>query len=209
MAQEIGTKGLMETWASGGTVTAPSVAKVDAGWQFEEQPPHEYMNWVHNSIQKKVNYLMRSGIPEWDTATPYQIGDVVQWDGFIWTAVAANTGSTPAEANTNWNSNLLDDRYYRKDEWSIAVGTSGYQTLPSGLIIQWSNVTTSAGTASVTFPIAFPSAVFSVVGVHTGTGGAMFVVNSRTTTGFTAIITQELGAISNTNYTGAWIALGV
>lgn len=41
---------------------------------------------------------------------------------------------------------------------------SGYQKLPSGLIIQWGTATIiSGGTVTATFPIAFPNAVYQVV----------------------------------------------
>lgn len=48
--------------------------------------------------------------------------------------------------------------------------TSGYQKLPSGLIIQWgSGQVATATTLTVTLPIAFPTAFFQVVSSHTGT----------------------------------------
>ena len=52
-----------------------------------------------------------------------------------------------------------------------AYGTSGYVTLPSGFIIQW-GVTSSfggSGTASVSYPITFPHALFNVTSTVTTT----------------------------------------
>ncbi|MEB2845939.1 gp53-like domain-containing protein [Endobacterium cereale] len=46
-----------------------------------------------------------------------------------------------------------------------ALGFSGYQKLPSGLIIQWGSavVTTSGELATINFPLAFPNNAFAVV----------------------------------------------
>ncbi|NKB37844.1 MAG: hypothetical protein GKR93_11860 [Gammaproteobacteria bacterium] len=41
--------------------------------------------------------------------------------------------------------------------------TSGYQKLPGGLILQWGQTSLSSGVATITFPIAFASAVYSAV----------------------------------------------
>ena len=49
---------------------------------------------------------------------------------------------------------------------NFSLSANGYQKLPSGLIIQWGSH--AAGTSlAVSFPIAFPNAVFSVVGTAT------------------------------------------
>lgn len=54
---------------------------------------------------------------------------------------------------------------------SLAV--SGYQKLPSGLIIQWGQVTGSAGgTTAVTFPIAFPNACRQLLTAPIAAGNA-------------------------------------
>lgn len=47
-----------------------------------------------------------------------------------------------------------------------SIGGAGYQKLPSGLIIQWTNLVTPAtngNDAWIAFPITFPNAVFNVV----------------------------------------------
>jgi hypothetical protein len=62
-----------------------------------------------------------------------------------------------------------------------SLTTNGYQNLPGGLLIQWGTFT---GTA-VTFPIAFPNAVFSVVAsssTNDARGAANSVVNITLTT---------------------------
>jgi hypothetical protein len=43
-----------------------------------------------------------------------------------------------------------------------SIGATGYQTLPSGLIMQWGTVSVTGGsTATFTFPLAFPNACFA------------------------------------------------
>ena len=42
-----------------------------------------------------------------------------------------------------------------------SLSASGYQKLPSGLIIQWGTATVSSGVASVTFPLTFSNAIVS------------------------------------------------
>lgn len=58
-------------------------------------------------------------------------------------------------------------RFYGSSVWhdgdaGRSLGTSGYQKLPSGLIVQW-RAGSNANNAALTFPIAFPSTCFGVV----------------------------------------------
>lgn len=54
-----------------------------------------------------------------------------------------------------------------------SLAQSGYAMLPGGLILQWGyGVSNAAGDYGLTFPIAFPSACFSIVGNHIGTDAA-------------------------------------
>ena len=51
------------------------------------------------------------------------------------------------------------------DSGRVSLGTNRYQKLPSGLIIQWGVITVGLDTsATLTFPVAFTAACFSVVG---------------------------------------------
>jgi hypothetical protein len=69
------------------------------------------------------------------------------------------------------------------DQFANSFGTSGWQKLPSGLIIQWGTQSTSI--TVVIFPIAFPNACVHVNWVHENTGfGNQPRVTGRTKTGF-------------------------
>jgi hypothetical protein len=82
---------------------------------------------------------------------------------------------------------------------ALSAGTSGYQKLPSGLIIQWG----TAGSTTITFPISFPTSCLSVIPQLTSynsTGafaGQYVAVTSMSTTSFTM---GQSGAV--------WIAIG-
>lgn len=77
----------------------------------------------------------------------------------------ANNGlqaaSNPATGN---RSTLLATMQKFADEFDASLAASGYQKLPSGLIVQWGAATSNnASDQGVTFPIAFPTAFRTVV----------------------------------------------
>ncbi len=56
-----------------------------------------------------------------------------------------------------------------------SIGANGYITLPGGLIIQWGfHTSTTGGEDTVTYPLTFPSATFSVVAIGNGVGSREF-----------------------------------
>lgn len=81
-----------------------------------------------------------------------------------------------ALTSTNWfiTSGALEEMtYFRKSH-----GTSGLQTLPGGLVLQWGGVSSIAANGSVTvsYPIPFPNAVFALLcgPGATAAGGPVF-----------------------------------
>lgn len=87
-----------------------------------------------------------------------------------------------------------------------SLATSGYQKLPSGLIIQWGTNTVTSGTPlAVTLPIAFPNAIHTVhAGMNTpaGAGNTCYVSPFSTTS-----ITLNANGTAGTNSIG-WTAYG-
>lgn len=65
-----------------------------------------------------------------------------------------------------------------------SLASSGYQKLPSGLIIQWGTVSTNATGTSHSFPITFPSAVYALTATDGGDGSveaiAVTIVSNST-----------------------------
>lgn len=97
---------------------------------------------------------------------------------------------------------------------------SGYQKLPSGLIVQWGGTPFSGGggTANITFPVAFPTACLAVtasVGRGTTLGGYMMSTQIGTfnTTSASVIGNYDTGGTAginplSVNEYAAWIAFG-
>jgi hypothetical protein len=104
------------------------------------------------------------------------------------------TATTPA---TGTNNTLLATTAFAYG--ALSAGTSGYQKLPSGLIIQWG----TAGSTTITFPISFPTSCLTVIPQLTSYNssgafaGQYVAVTSMSTTSFTV---GSSGAV--------WIAIG-
>lgn len=89
-----------------------------------------------------------------------------------------------------------------------SLNNSGYQRLPSGLIIQWGRGTSNgSGNLAVTFPFAFPNAVRSVVMGNNTTNGGYSTFQSLTSTGF---LGQSWSSLNNSTgaFTFHWQAFG-
>jgi hypothetical protein len=98
-------------------------------------------------------------------------------------------------------------------DFSSAKSANGYTRLPNGLIIQWGSLTTSsAGDVSVSFPIAFPNALLTLVGTEYTGGGtaaansAIVGLGSQSATGFVVGTYDHTGARIGDGI--KWIAIG-
>ena len=94
---------------------------------------------------------------------------------------------------------------------ATALGGSGYQKLGSGLIIQWGSTgnVPSGGSLTVSFPTAFPNAVFSVAGNpnavvnYDASNNQLWYIGGANTSGFTIY-----GNSPTANPSFYWIAIG-
>jgi hypothetical protein len=93
-----------------------------------------------------------------------------------------------------------------------AVGASGYQRLPNGIIFQWGY---SDNVGSITYPLAFPNTSMSVVPQILSTNPTLLmwsiVVASNNNNGFS--VTRRVtggggGAVADTAASFCWIAMG-
>ena len=127
---------------------------------------------------------------------------------------AGDTALATSDAAGNWRLR----QYQRADGTPLAIGakgitTSGYQKLPSGLILQWGVVAGSASDQSVTFPTAFPNACFVVVGSTNGNPGGT-TMNALVTDGWSTIGFASRprfasgGTVGISGAQATWIALG-
>lgn len=96
---------------------------------------------------------------------------------------------------------------------AASLAGNGYQRLPSGVIIQWGGTVNTGTSSSVTFPIAFPSAVASInITCESGNlaaRGALASYANVTTSGFNWG-SESNGAVNTTGGTVAmrWCAIG-
>lgn len=115
------------------------------------------------------------------------------------TASVANVGSTTG-------STQIPDMTF----WNQVNNVNGYEKHPTGIITQWGTVTTSsAATVNVTFPVPFPNACFSIVGIEGNnlTSAAIYTLGNMTSTGFGARGWNVSGAAINGLM--RWFAVGV
>lgn len=123
--------------------------------------------------------------------------------------IVAAIGSTAVQNASNGGVTSVDSEtgaitLSSLTAFAKSLGTSGYQKLPGGLIIQWgSNSAGGNGAASVSFPISFPTACVNVqvTGGYSGTNGNSTGAYSVSTTGFTYTYHYS----GTTDY---WLALG-
>lgn len=105
-------------------------------------------------------------------------------------------------------------------DFDANVTGSGWQKLPSGLIMQWGTVSAASGAsriAAITYPIAFPSAVYTLIGTDSGGACVPVGLNRSSLSGATAYIANFAFTYSTTSATTAsqsaavtatWIAFG-
>lgn len=90
-----------------------------------------------------------------------------------------------------------------------SVGSSGYQRLPGGLIIQWGQWLTTGGNAgTVGFPVDFPNACLSVQVTCTSSAANDYIatVSAKTASQFSVRTANGSGAAINVGF--EWLAIG-
>ena len=96
-------------------------------------------------------------------------------------------------------------------QFGASLAASGYQKLPSGLIVQWGTFLssgTSAGNAATAFPVAFPTACYGVFPSIAGAGSGDHTVQSGTLSTTTANLTTVLNTAIATGIGGYYFAIG-
>ena len=92
-----------------------------------------------------------------------------------------------------------------------SIAANGYTRLPNGLLMQWGTHTASVNsstTATATFPIAFPTALYSVsvMVIQAGAGADASVANTANTTAIVWKNGSTGGSVSKQMY---YTAIGV
>ena len=129
-----------------GTLTA-NINLVVPAWQKK----WAIVNNCSGSFSVTVKTPSGTGIATSSGSIYYLIGDGVNIISDFGTAAFKSIGV---------GTNQIPDM----NSFTKSFGDNGYQKLPGGLIIQWgqSSLSDSNGSASATFPIAFPAAVMTV-----------------------------------------------
>jgi hypothetical protein len=88
-------------WAN--TTASPDIAEPSdgqklAGWPGTPAPRYDWFNWILRQAARWVCYLRARGIPDYDAAESYTIGDRVQYDGDTFRCIQAGVGVATSNA---------------------------------------------------------------------------------------------------------------
>jgi hypothetical protein len=96
---------VLPAWADAGDKVQPSNAELSVGWPVSSTPPsRQRFNWVLNFVANAVRYFSRRGLPDYDAAETYMVGDrTIGDDGKTYRSlVDNNTAQTPSTSPTKW-----------------------------------------------------------------------------------------------------------
>lgn len=96
---------VLPAWAESGDKVTPSNAEIQVGWPLSSTPPaRQRFNWILNYLANAVRYFSRRGIPDYDAAETYMIGDrIIGDDGKTYRSlIDNNTAQTPSTSPTKW-----------------------------------------------------------------------------------------------------------
>jgi hypothetical protein len=177
-----------EIQGAGLTITLPALAAAPAGLVA-------YTFKALNAFTLKGNGAELIGAGAVAGANTYAIlaGQTV-------TVVSAGAGSA-------WYA-VIDG--FGAKSFASSLATNGYETMPNGRIMQWGQNNSSASAdVSITFPIAFPTAVYSLVCTATSGVSASYLAkyNGLLTSGFNleAYLSSTAARVLTTC---AWVAIG-
>lgn len=96
---------VLPAWAESGDRVTPSNAEIQVGWPLSSIPPsRQRFNWLLNYLANAVRYFSRRGIPDYDVAETYMIGDrIIGDDGKTYRSlIDTNLAQTPSTSPTKW-----------------------------------------------------------------------------------------------------------
>jgi len=169
------------------------------GWGIvgpSENPSLEDFNAAFYTLSQLISYQHQMGVPEWDAKQEYYLGSVCSYKGELYESLSnSNTGNEPpsaqwtlvitvkngisklglgtaAKKDVGTGANQIPDMTFF-DSNATSLPTGLYQKLPSGIIMQWGNISPGSSDVTTSFPIAFPNValkVISAVGYTAGSG---------------------------------------
>lgn len=96
---------VLPPWADAGDKVQPTNAEIQTGWPLSNVPPsRQRFNWLLNWLMNGVRYLTRRGLPDYDAAETYMIGDrVIGDDGKTYRSIQDdNTNHAPSASPLWW-----------------------------------------------------------------------------------------------------------
>lgn len=136
---------------SGSTITPAIVQGLSEyleGWFGaiigNNSPAIEDMNSLCYLFAYQLTYIMQAGLPEWDSATTYYVGDLAQSGGIIYASLTDTNLNNPLTDGSNWLSAPLAGMR----TVNAVPFTNGF-TLPSGESMMWPFMNLSSGTVSI------------------------------------------------------------
>ena len=145
-------------------------------------PSGRDMNGILYDLSNAMMWQQAMGILPYDATVSYPNGALVVYGGMMWKCLADDTLNVTPVNGAKWTSDIHTG-YVKKTgdtmtgpltipngtasghavnlgQFGKLLSASGYQKLPSGLIIQWQNISISTADgvfARLNFPIAFPN----------------------------------------------------
>lgn len=98
---------VLPVWAESGDKVQPSDVEIQTGWPLSNVPPsRQRFNWFFNYVMNAVRYFSRRGLPDWDSAETYSIGDtVIGNDNAIYRSlINSNLNKTPSTSPAEWEA---------------------------------------------------------------------------------------------------------
>ena len=118
------------------------------------------------------------------------------------------TSATTGTFSTIPADNSIAFVKFLSTDWTSSLSASGYQKLPSGLILQWGSGTAGNNT-SISFSTTFPTSVYCVIASCSNYGAARLVTAGNiSTSGFTASGFVTTSGAYSSGETFYYIALG-
>ena len=167
----------------GVTITLPAANSVPAGTSF-----HFFLNGVGTAVVQRAGADTISGAAS-STAVSLTQGDNV---------------SLRSNGTSGWLAYEGSARLGASGAFGASLSGSGWQRMPSGLILQWGVATGTIDVLSASYPIAFPNQVLAVVaGLRDKTSGSTSGISLFATSGGTTSLTTLTLRPNGTDGVGA------
>lgn len=169
--------------------------------------PQEELMALHYLHSMQNAYQQQEGIQEYNSGVTYFTNSIVKKAGtfeLYGSLIDNNTGNALGSGSDTANWKYLGELSNLK--FSQSLVSSGYQKLPSGLIVQWGGYTSNTSPSGLTcnFPITFPNSCLQIVCSDIGFSCVTYAAVPISTSQFTL-----WGKLSGSYYAGSCSAMFV